>query len=271
VLLWSITKSATSVDQACWSSSATAAWPTLLFLAQDVDLAVLGEHVRGKASDCIEVREAHVDRPLDRPLTDKSVDDIEAPDDLNRLRAGLGELRCWAGGELAEFLDVGVRGCPPAPGSVGLAGSRVADTICGVGSRAPENDVASKNDLATLSQYFAAWNDGGVTAVRMYWADDFEWHDAPDFPDGAIYRGAAAVTDHFAELERTLGDMRVEVLELAPLRDEVLAVLRVHVDGSLSGLAIDGPIFERIRLRGGKLARIRLFLDRAAAVSAPVD
>ncbi len=73
---------------------------------------------------------------------------------------------------------------------------------------------------------------------------------------------------HFGDLSATLGAMEVDVLELTPAGDEILAALNVHVDTSLGGVSIDGPIYEAIRLERGKLARIRLFLQRDQALTA---
>jgi hypothetical protein len=51
-------------------------------------------------------------------------------------------------------------------------------------------------------------------------------------------------------------------------RGEVVAALRVHLDGNASGLPFEGPIFEAIKLRQGKVSRIRLFLSASEALEA---
>jgi hypothetical protein len=123
-------------------------------------------------------------------------------------------------------------------------------------------------DLDTVRRYYAAWNEGGIEAVKPFWTDDFEWHDAPQMPDAGVYRGEEAVVEHFHELALTLGDMKVAVEDLMPGGEEVLAVLNVQLDTTLGGLEIDGPIYETVRLEGGKLSRIRLFLNRSQALEA---
>ena len=74
---------------------------------------------------------------------------------------------------------------------------------------------------------------------------------------------------HFSDLEDAIGRMQVEVIELDSVTSsEVFAALRVHLDGNASGLPFEGPIFEAIRLRQGKLCQIRLFLSASEAFEA---
>ena len=68
---------------------------------------------------------------------------------------------------------------------------------------------------------------------------------------------------------QVLGTMEVDVDRLVSAGDdEVLVVLRVHLDAPLGGLLLDGPIFETVRIEGGKISRIRLFLDEREALEA---
>jgi ketosteroid isomerase-like protein len=123
----------------------------------------------------------------------------------------------------------------------------------------------SQENVELVRRYYAAWNGGGLDAVRPFWSDEFEWHDAPGMPDSAVYEGPDAVAEHFADLNETLGFMKVEVEALASAGDEVFVRLRVHLDAPLGGIGIDGPIYESVEVKRGKLSRIRLFLDEGEA------
>ena len=123
----------------------------------------------------------------------------------------------------------------------------------------------SEENVEVVRRYYAAWNAGGLDAARAFWSDDFEWHDAPEMPDGGVYRGADAAAAHFEDLSEVLGTMEVQVDRALPAGDEVFVVLRVHVDAQRGGLPLDGPIFETVRIGEGKVSRIRLFLDEQAA------
>jgi uncharacterized protein len=126
----------------------------------------------------------------------------------------------------------------------------------------------SQKNVEVVRRYYAAWNAGGLDAVRAFWSDDFEWHDAPEMPDGSVYRGAEAAAAHFRDLNEVLGTMAVQVDRALPAGDEVFVALQVHVDAPRAGLPLDGPIFETVRVEEGKIARIRLFLDEQAALEA---
>jgi ketosteroid isomerase-like protein len=128
--------------------------------------------------------------------------------------------------------------------------------------------AASQPNVEIVRDYYEAWNRAGLEGARAFWTRDFEWHDAPEMPDGAVYKGVDAVLAHFADLEGVMGTMRVEVLELEPAGEEVVATLRVRIDGVSSGLPIEGPIFEVISLDMGRVARIRLFLTASGALEA---
>ena len=123
----------------------------------------------------------------------------------------------------------------------------------------------SQDNVELVRRYYAAWNGGGLDAVRAFWSDDFQWHDAPGMPDSAVYEGPDAVAEHFRDLNDTLGFMRVSVEALASAGHEVFVRLRVHLDAPLGGIGIDGPIYESVQVKNGKLSRIRLFLDESAA------
>jgi len=126
----------------------------------------------------------------------------------------------------------------------------------------------SQENVDLVRRYYAAWNAGGLDAARAFWSDDVEWQDAPEMPDGGTFRGAEAVATHFDDLNEVLGTMEVEVGRVSPAGDEVFVVLHVHLDAQRGGLNLDGPIFESVRIEGGKVCRIRLFLDERAALQA---
>ena len=87
----------------------------------------------------------------------------------------------------------------------------------------------------------------------------------PVMPDSAVYEGPDAVAEHFRDLNETLGFMQVQVEAVAPGEDEVFVRLRVHIDAPLGGIGIDGPIYESVQVKRGKLSRIRLYLDESEA------
>jgi ketosteroid isomerase-like protein len=126
----------------------------------------------------------------------------------------------------------------------------------------------SEENVELVRRYYAAWNEGGLQAAQAFWSDDFEWHDAPGMPDSGVYRGPEAAAAHFRDLNEVLGTMEVHLDRVLPANDEVLVLLHVHLDAPRGELALEGPIFETVRIDQGKISRIRLFLDEQAALEA---
>jgi ketosteroid isomerase-like protein len=126
----------------------------------------------------------------------------------------------------------------------------------------------SEENVEIVSRYYAAWNAGGLDAARAFWSEDFEWHDAPGMPDSGVYRGAEAAAAHFRDLNEVLGPMEVQLDRVLPAGDEVFVLLHVQLDAPRGELALEGPIFETVRIEEGKISRIRLFLDEQAALKA---
>jgi hypothetical protein len=126
----------------------------------------------------------------------------------------------------------------------------------------------AEENVEIVRRYYAAWNAGGLDAARAFWSEDFEWHDAPGMPDASVYRGAEASAAHFRDLNEVLGTMEVHLDRLLSAGDEVFVPLHVHLDAPRGELALDGPIFETVRIEEGKISRIRLFLDEQEALEA---
>src|SRR5215216_3046329 len=73
---------------------------------------------------------------------------------------------------------------------------------------------------------------------------------------------------HFRDINEVRGTMEVRLDRVLPAGDEVFVLLHVHLDAPRGDLALDGPIFETVRLKDGRISRIRLFLDERAALEA---
>jgi ketosteroid isomerase-like protein len=122
---------------------------------------------------------------------------------------------------------------------------------------------------AHARRLFDAWNEHGVAGVTPFWAETIEWHDAPQLPGGGIYRGRDAVTAHIREFQTgEVLDLKLEVEEVRAVGDEVVVCLNARGRGALSGAIVRQPLFYVYPLRDGRIARMRVFMDRAEALEA---
>jgi ketosteroid isomerase-like protein len=117
---------------------------------------------------------------------------------------------------------------------------------------------------------YAAWNEGNVERMIDFWAEDgdWQWEDPPDFPDRRVLRGRAEVEAHLRGLMEFIGGMEVEVAELLPIGDELVAVVNFTVEGAKSGIQLDAPVVQVFRFEGGRVRRCRVFTNRQQALQA---
>lgn len=117
---------------------------------------------------------------------------------------------------------------------------------------------------------YAAWNEGNVERMIDFWAEDgdWQWEDPPDFPDRRVLRGRAEVEAHLRGLMEFIGGMEVEVAELLPIGDELVAVVNFTVEGAKSGIQLDAPVVQVFRFEAGRVRRCRVFTNRQQAIEA---
>jgi ketosteroid isomerase-like protein len=124
--------------------------------------------------------------------------------------------------------------------------------------------------VAIARDMYTAWNEGNVARMIDFWAEDgeWEWHDPPDFPDRRVLRGREEVEAHLRSLMEFIGGMEVQVEELLPIGDELVAVVEFTVEGAKSGIELDTPVVQVFRFEDGRVRRCRVFMDRDQAVEA---
>ena len=87
--------------------------------------------------------------------------------------------------------------------------------------------------------------------------------------EGRTYLGARGFAEAMADLDAAWQDWRQEVDEIIDAgEDEVVVLVRLKARGRESGAPVDQPWAMVIRLRDGKLAASRTFLDRGRALKA---
>jgi ketosteroid isomerase-like protein len=101
------------------------------------------------------------------------------------------------------------------------------------------------------------------------YAPDFEWYPAlPGNVEGGSYRGLEGAERYREEVRNTWGELRVVADELRDLGDRVLMLGRMEGRGRGSGVQVDASLGIVADFRGGKIARIRAYLDHGEALRA---
>jgi ketosteroid isomerase-like protein len=124
--------------------------------------------------------------------------------------------------------------------------------------------------LAFIRSGYELWNAGDLEAVSLTWAEDFEFHTAPEWPGQRVYRGREDVVRFLrAEVAGVIGLSDIEVEGVAVFGDELVIRLLARTRGQESELDLGKvPVFHVAQLRDGKVARVRAFLDEGQAVEA---
>lgn len=119
---------------------------------------------------------------------------------------------------------------------------------------------------------YLLWNQGEIEAVvERCLADDVEFHLGPEWPGlNPSYRGAGEVAQFLRDdIANVIGLRGIEIEREAEVGEAVIFALRTEVRGEMSGVKLgEVPIFHVVRVEGGKVKRIDVFLDEAEAFHA---
>jgi ketosteroid isomerase-like protein len=130
--------------------------------------------------------------------------------------------------------------------------------------------VAEDELLAFVKRGYELWNEGDLSAVAAMWSDDFELHTAPEWPGQQVFYGRdAAVRFLTEEIAEVISFDHVDVERIERVGSELVICMTAHTRGAESELDIGHvPIFHVARMAGGKVNRVRAYLDEDQAMAA---
>jgi ketosteroid isomerase-like protein len=129
----------------------------------------------------------------------------------------------------------------------------------------------TEEELELVRQGYQRWNSGDFEGVaQLCFAEDLVWQNSPEWPGTRTYRGQeeviAFLRDEVASVIE-LGDIEIESIDV--YGDEVVIRMLARTRGAGSELDFGKiPIFHVARIRDGRVARVRVYLDHAEAVAA---
>ncbi len=127
----------------------------------------------------------------------------------------------------------------------------------------------SERDVETIRELMDAIDRRDIDAYVALTTPDFEW--IPLFAarvGGGVYHGREGIEAFLGEVDETWEEFRPMPEEYRDLGDRVLALGRLRTRGRASGVPSDAPWGGVYDLRGGKVSRIRTFLDHGEALRA---
>ena len=129
----------------------------------------------------------------------------------------------------------------------------------------------SQENVEVVRQAVTALNERDLERYLSFCTEDVELHVRPMATVGGEYAGHEAIQRFWTDIADTSPDFHVEIEALQPSATEgVIAFMCVNATGRASGIAVmnDVPTVNVYDFRGGKIRRIRVFLDRAEALEA---
>jgi ketosteroid isomerase-like protein len=128
----------------------------------------------------------------------------------------------------------------------------------------------SKQNVETLRVAYDAWNQGDLRAVLDEMHPDVEWEENPDVYPGLdrMYEGHDGFMKRQQDAFEAWEWFRVEQQEFIDAGEHVVAFLRLAAKGRHSGVEVEMTVYDVFTFRDGKVARHRLFANRAEALEA---
>jgi ketosteroid isomerase-like protein len=129
---------------------------------------------------------------------------------------------------------------------------------------------AGNRDAETVRAGYARWNAGDTKALAELFTEDIEYQNAPEWPGQRVYHGVDAVIRFLEdEVAEFIALNPVEIVRTDVIENEILIELHARTHGALSELDLDdGALFHVARMRDGRVARVRVYMNRQEATRA---
>ena len=126
----------------------------------------------------------------------------------------------------------------------------------------------SHPNVETAKRGITAFNAREVEIFIALTTPDFAWSPSMVAIEGEVFRGGAGIRRYFASLSSAWEEFVIAPERFRDLPDLVLMLGRLRGRGKTSGVPVDASLGMVFDFREGKIARIRGYLDHAAALKA---
>jgi ketosteroid isomerase-like protein len=128
----------------------------------------------------------------------------------------------------------------------------------------------SRENVELARRAYATFGEADLdTFIERYLDPDVEWDDPPEFPSAQTHHGHEGAERHLRDLLAEFDKARADTLEVIDCGDDrVLVFVREAGRGKRSGIELDMTVAHLVTFRGGKAARVQVFVDRDQALRA---
>jgi ketosteroid isomerase-like protein len=129
----------------------------------------------------------------------------------------------------------------------------------------------SRENVEAVRRAAAAFNRSDVDALLEEADPEIEWHPLLQVllgGEATVYRGHQGARDLYRDIDEAFTETQVEVLEVRDLGERSLAFGRLRGRGRESGAQTEIAIAWLVEFQGGKVIRVREYLDPKEALEA---
>jgi uncharacterized protein len=126
----------------------------------------------------------------------------------------------------------------------------------------------SRENLDAVKRLQVAFNARDLDGFSDQTTADFEWSPSMVAIEGEVFLGRAGIEDYFARMIEGWDWFRIEDGDFEDHGDRVVWSGMLEGRGRISGVPVSAPLDIVYDVREGKVARMRSFLDREAALEA---
>ena len=126
----------------------------------------------------------------------------------------------------------------------------------------------SQENVEIVRVGFDALNRGEWDEVLELLDPEVEWETTGQFVEGGVYRGHEGVREFLETLGEEFDEFHSDAERFAEVGDLVVAEIQTSGIGKQSGARVEVEFTMLIHLAGGRITRLRNFMDRAQALEA---
>ena len=129
----------------------------------------------------------------------------------------------------------------------------------------------SQENVESVRRVADAYNRRDVGAMLDELHPEIEWHPWLQVQLGGratVYRGHRGVREGIRDGEDAFSEIRAEPSEVRDLGERVIAIGRLRARGKESGAITESAIAWIVEFKGGKVIRVREYLDPEEALEA---
>jgi ketosteroid isomerase-like protein len=126
----------------------------------------------------------------------------------------------------------------------------------------------SQENVEATRRIWERFLAGDIPGMLVFLDPDVEIHDAPGFPDGAVYRGHKGYLAQIERFGEAFRDITWEPGASVEYGDRVLSVIHATGVGRASGIKGAASFIELLTWREGKVVRVDYFRNENEALEA---